>query len=94
MSLDVTMNEKGQVVLVEGFLAGWRATVDGKAAEIYPVDHILRGIYLTPGRHKVEFVFDPTPFKVGKCLTLASFALFFVMLAREALLCRRRQGRA
>ncbi|MEI7818035.1 MAG: hypothetical protein WCI45_12685, partial [Desulfuromonadales bacterium] len=52
-------------------------------AEIHPVDHVLRGVYLTPGAHKVEFVFDPLPFKVGKYLTLISFALFAAMLFRE-----------
>jgi hypothetical protein len=31
----------------------------------------------------VRFVFDPLPFKVGKYLTLASFALFAAMLVRE-----------
>jgi hypothetical protein len=28
-------------------------------------------------------LFDPLPFKIGKYLTLASFAVFAVMLARE-----------
>jgi hypothetical protein len=71
------------LVLGEKYYKGWKATVDGKHAEIYPVDHILRGVYLTPGEHKVEFVFDPTPYKIGKYLTLASFAFFLVMLGRE-----------
>jgi hypothetical protein len=57
--------------------------VDGRATEIVPVNHILRGVYLTPGKHTVEFRFDPLPFKVGKYLTLASFALFGLMLIRE-----------
>jgi hypothetical protein len=51
---------------------------------------VLRGIYLTPGMHKVEMVFDPTPFKVGKYLTLISFAVFAAFLGREVVL-RRRQ---
>lgn len=84
----VTMNS--MMVLGEKYYKGWRATVDGKETEIYPVNHVLRGIYLTPGNHKVEFVFDPMPFKVGKYLTLASFAIFALMLVRELLL--RRKG--
>jgi len=71
------------LVLGEKYYKGWTATVDGKKTEIVPVDHILRGVYLTPGTHKVEFVFDPLPFKIGKYLTLASFALFAGMLVRE-----------
>ncbi len=73
------------LVLGEKYYPGWRATVDGKGAEIYPVDHVLRGVYLTPGAHRVEFLFDPLPFEVGKYLTLASLVLFALMLGREAM---------
>jgi hypothetical protein len=71
------------LVLGEKYYKGWKATVDGKPIEIHPVNTILRGVYLTPGDHKVEFRFDPLPFKIGKYLTLASFALFAGMLVRE-----------
>lgn len=77
------------LVLGEKYYNGWKATVDGKQTEIVPVDHILRGVYLTPGTHRVEFVFDPLPFKIGKWLTLLSFAFFAVMLGREWRLRRR-----
>jgi hypothetical protein len=71
------------LVLGEKYYKGWKASVDGNRAEIYPVDHLLRGVYLTPGEHTVEFVFDPLPFKVGKYLTFGSFAFFALMLLRE-----------
>jgi hypothetical protein len=77
------------LVLGEKYYRGWKATVDGKPVEIYPVNHILRGVYLPPGTHTVEFVFDPLPFKVGKYLTLASFAFFALMLGREVILKRK-----
>jgi hypothetical protein len=80
------------LVLGEKYYRGWKATVDGKAAEIVPVDYILRGVYLPPGDHKVEFIFDPLPYKVGKWLTFASLAFFAVMLGREWLLKRRVNG--
>ncbi|NMC74689.1 MAG: YfhO family protein, partial [Geobacteraceae bacterium] len=71
------------LVLGEKYYRGWRAAVDGKPVRIYPVNHVLRGVYLTPGKHTVDFVFDPLPFKIGKWLTLASFAFFGVMLGRD-----------
>jgi len=77
------------LVLGEKYYRWWYAKVDGRPAEIYPVDHVLRGVYLTPGEHTVEFVFDPLPFKVGKYLTLASFAFFAFLLGREGLSRRR-----
>ncbi|HEX9079149.1 MAG TPA: YfhO family protein [Desulfuromonadaceae bacterium] len=78
------------LVLGEKYYQGWKATVDGKATEIVAVDHILRGVYLTPGKHRVEFRFDPLPFRIGKYLTLGSFALFAAVLVREWLVMRRR----
>lgn len=78
------------LVLGEKYYKGWKAEVDGRPAEIVPVNHILRGVYLPPGDHKVEFRFDPLPFKIGKYLTLASFALFAGMLVREMLLRRKK----
>ena len=76
------------LVIGEKYYRWWYASVDGKKSEIVPVDHILRGVYLTPGTHRVEFVFDPLPFKVGKWLTLASLAFFAFLLVRERLLKR------
>lgn len=77
------------LVFGEKFHKGWKAKVDGEPAEIHRVNYILRGLYLTPGEHRVELRFDPLPFKVGKYLTLASFAIFATMLVREW---RRRKG--
>lgn len=84
--------ENALLVLGDKYYRGWKATVNGKAVDIYPVNHILRGVYLTPGNHAVEFVFDPLPFKIGKYLTLFSFAFFAVMLGREVWV-RRSEGR-
>lgn len=77
------------LVLGEKYYKGWYATVDGKAAPIYPVDQVLRGVYLTPGNHSVQFDFDPLPFKLGKYVTLASFAFFAGLFGREVWLRRR-----
>jgi hypothetical protein len=71
------------LVLGDKFHRYWQARLDGAAVPIQPVNYILRGVYLTPGRHTVEFFFDPLPFKVGKYLTLTSFAFFAIMLVRE-----------
>jgi hypothetical protein len=95
--IEVTATTKANSLLVLGdkFYKGWKATVDGVETTIYPVDYILRGVYLTPGTHKIEFRFDPLPFKIGKWLTLSSFAFFAVMLGREIRYWRRkdREGR-
>lgn len=83
IEVSAKVSQNALVVLGEKYYRGWKATVDGKPAEIVPVDRILRGVYLTPGEHRVAFVFDPLPFKIGKWLTLASFVFFGIMLCWE-----------
>lgn len=90
ISIDVRAASNALLVLGEKHYRWWSAEIDGKRTGIVPVNHVLRGVYLAPGRHTVEFRFDPLPFKIGKYLTLASFALFAAMLLRELLL--RRNG--
>jgi len=90
ITVDARPGRNALLVLGEKYYRGWKAFVDGKETEIHPVNHILRGVYLTPGRHRVEFVFDPLPFRIGKWLTLASFCLFALMLARESIVGRRK----
>lgn len=79
------------LVMGDKYYRGWRATVDGRDADVERVNYIQRGIYLPPGNHTVSLRYDPTPFKIGKTLTIASFALFCVMLVREVR--QRRIGR-
>jgi hypothetical protein len=83
IDIEAAPTRNALLVLGEKYYRGWRAAVDGKAVQIHPVNHVLRGIYLTPGAHKVKFIFDPLPFRIGKWLTLASFAFFVVMLGRD-----------
>jgi hypothetical protein len=89
IELTATTKSNSLLVLGDKFYSGWKASVDGASTTIYPVNYILRGVYLTPGTHKIEFRFDPLPFKIGKWLTLSSFLVFAAMLIRELLYWRR-----
>ena len=92
IDLSVSNSANALLVLGEKYYRGWKSTVDGTPTDIHRVNHILRGVYLAPGEHKVEFRFDPLPFKIGKYLTFASFALFAGMLIREWLTRRNRRA--
>lgn len=94
LELVVDTASNSLLVLAEKFQNGWRAKVDGRPVPIVAVDHILRGVYLTPGRHQVRFRFDPLPFRVGTWLTLTSFGLYAVVAMQAWWRQRRRQGHA
>jgi hypothetical protein len=43
------------LLLNDKFDPNWRVTVDGKPAELLRCNYIMRGVYLLPGRHTVQF---------------------------------------
>jgi hypothetical protein len=89
VTVQVRVLTNALLILGDKYFTGWRATVDGKQAAIVPVNLVLRGVYVTPGDHTVEFLFDPLPFKIGKWLTLASFLGYVVFLGWEMMRRRR-----
>ncbi len=38
----------------------WKITVDGKPAPLIRANYLMRGVFLTPGQHKVEFSLEPS----------------------------------
>ena len=45
------------MLLNDRFDAGWKVSVDGKQEPLLRCNYIMRGVYLTPGPHRVEFRF-------------------------------------
>jgi hypothetical protein len=50
---------------------GWKATIDGKEAEIIRANYLFRGLVVPPGEHTIEMRFEPSGFVLGKNLSLA-----------------------
>ena len=44
------------LLLNDKFDPYWHVLVDGKPAELLRCNFIMRGVYLTPGQHTVEFL--------------------------------------
>ena len=73
------------LVLSDSYYPGWKAYIDGEQAKIYRADYILRAVHIDPGRHTIEFIYDPFSFKIGAIMTLAALALIIVFLKRAYL---------
>ena len=81
IDLNATVAKPTQLVLSEVYYpAGWKAFVDGKQTKIYKTDYFLRSIFLQPGTHKIQFVFNPRSFKLGLLITGLSLVLLFGLI--------------
>ncbi|MDE7377714.1 MAG: YfhO family protein [Paraprevotella sp.] len=78
LTYEVQSSRGGVIVFSEIYYPGWQATVDGTPVEIARADYILRAIRVEPGRHKVEFRFDPHSLHVTE--TIAYVALTLLLL--------------
>jgi len=59
---------------------GWKVFVNGKEEEIIRVDYLLRGVILPAGISTIEFMFEPTSYKVGKLLATAGSVLILLLI--------------
>lgn len=65
-----TMSCPGMVVVSDTYFPGWRARVDGKAAEIYEVNGAMRAVLVPGGLHTVTMRYRPASVIWGGALTL------------------------
>jgi hypothetical protein len=65
----------GFLVLSEIYFRGWEAWVDGQRVPVERVNFTLRGVELSPGNHKVEFVFRAPSFRSGAILSAVGLLL-------------------
>ncbi len=85
IALEVESDAPGVLVLSEMKYPGWKATVNGKPAEILTANYILRALSLPAGSHRVEMVYRPRSFSFGlgaSVLTAVLVALLFLRYRR------------
>jgi len=59
---------------------GWNVYLDGKLANYYRVNYVLRGMEIPKGKHTIIFKFEPTVIKTGTTIRLVSFVLLILII--------------
>ena len=76
------------VVLTDTYMPGWRASLDGVPASLFPVYRAFRGVRVPAGRHRVEMFYQPAAARRGALLlllaTLATIGWAVVARARTS----------
>lgn len=75
------LTKDGFMVISETYYpAGWKAYVDGEETEIYPANHILRGIKVPAGAQEIKLVFAPESYYLSTKLSLIGLILSVLIL--------------
>lgn len=66
------VNSSGNNFLFFGttYTPAWKALIDGNETKIYKTNHGFQGIVVPQGNHKIEFVYEPKGFVIGKSVSL------------------------
>jgi hypothetical protein len=79
----VHLDKNSLVVFSEAMFPGWKALVDGQPSSLMTSNNLFRTLFLTPGDHEVEFLFQPfwaKPLFLGALLWLLSAVGFTSIL--------------
>jgi len=60
----------GYLVLTDTWFPGWTAHVDGRESPVERADYAFRAVKLEPGRHTVEFRYNPGSVRLGLALSV------------------------
>lgn len=91
---DVNASGNNLLVLNEVYYpAGWKAYIDGKETEFFKTNYLLRSIVVPAGKHKVEFVFHPDSYYLGKSISIgANLILIFILFVGTIGIYRQRKN--
>jgi hypothetical protein len=70
----------GYLVLLDSYSSDWKATVDGRSADVVQADGLFRSVHLTSGRHVVDFVYRPAALVWGAVVSGATLVLMLILL--------------
>lgn len=82
--IEMEVNASGNNLLFLGdtyYNVGWKALIDGKETKIYRANHNGRAILVPPGKHKIEFRYEPLSYYLGKNISLGLNAIVLILLA-------------
>ena len=86
---DVSSDDTGLIIFSEIFYPkGWKAYINDQEVTMERFNYILRGLEVPKGKHRLEFIFDPTIVKLSSNISLFS-TLGFVFIILVMILKRK-----
>jgi hypothetical protein len=89
LSLEVGVSGQQLLVLSQIYYPGWRALIDGKDADVFPVNLVQQGVLIPAGEHQVELYFRPDSFSAGLVISGLASIICVATLGLGLLIYRR-----
>jgi hypothetical protein len=70
IDVDVSVTRPALVVSNGSFFPGWEALIDGETATIVRANALVRGVFVAPGAHRVEFRYRPRSLRTGTAISV------------------------
>ena len=80
LTVSVTSDVPGLLVVVDGYDAGWRASVDGRPVALERANLEFRGVRIPPGAHEVRLIYRPPRLLCGLFITGLSLLIGAALL--------------
>ena len=89
VQLDGSAPEGAALVVSENFYPGWRATADGRDAQVARANYNLIGVALPAGARQIQLRFSDPAYATGKVITLVALLLAVAAIVAGVILGRR-----
>jgi hypothetical protein len=83
LALDVSTGADGLLVVSQPYYPGWQAKVDGERRSVQRVDHLLQGVAVAAGSHRVELDYRPSPLPALVSLVVLTCCLVAALVGRR-----------
>ena len=79
LKYEVNSEKGGTVVFSEIYYPGWQSTIDGQPVPHGRANYILRTMNVPPGKHTVEFTFDPASLHTTETIAFVALGLLVLL---------------
>jgi hypothetical protein len=81
IQIHVLANRYAYLVLNDVYYPGWKGFVDGIETPIFRCNYLFRALPVPPGKHEVQFVFDPPLVRAGITGTAATLIVAVILFS-------------
>jgi len=92
ISVQVSYEEPGFLVLSQAWYPAWQVSVDGEPVEVLKAFDALMAVSLEPGTYTIEFTYRSRAFEAGLITSLACISLLAIVFISYAAQARRKRS--